>query len=347
MISVTRIFRLSMRVAHWAEPHVKEWHRQRHLNRVEGQRHLDAHNWSEAERYFTLALAERRHSAKRRCELLLNLEQAQRGQRKLVEAEQSALAAMELAVRSRSRSLRARAQDALVEIQVEQARYSEAEQNVVDILRTEHEDSRPDGPRIARSYRMLGTVLLKSGRRAEAMESFQQAAALAERVFGAANAETAASFAELGALYREQGNHSEAQRCLRRALEIHREASGLDSHEATRRLYQLAASLEESGDLDGAAGEFERLLALRGRQVGVNPLENAETQVRLAGLYLRARRTAPAKELLNHAIGLLERKGGEPLAQALELLACAEEQSGRAEEAKRWREVVSNMTTTS
>ena len=47
MISVTRIFRLSMRVAHWAEPHVKEWHRQRHLNRVEGQRHLDARNWSE------------------------------------------------------------------------------------------------------------------------------------------------------------------------------------------------------------------------------------------------------------------------------------------------------------
>lgn len=81
------------------------------------------------------------------------------------------------------------------------------------------------------------------------------------------------------------------------------------------------------------------------RQVGVNPLENAETQVRLAGLYLKAGRTGPARELLNQAIPLLERNGGQPLAQALQLLALAEEQSGRPEEAERWREVASNLAT--
>jgi tetratricopeptide (TPR) repeat protein len=124
---------------------------------------------------------------------------------------------------------------------------------------------------------------------------------------------------------------------------MHRRVSGIDSHQATEGLYHLAASLEESGDLTGAAGEFERLLALRARQVGVNPLENAETQVRLAGLYLRAERTGPAKELLNHAISVLERKGGPPLARALDMLALAEDQSGRPEEAQRWREVASNL----
>jgi len=343
MIGVTRIFRLSMKVARWAEPHVREWHRKRHFNRVEGQRHLDCRNWSEAEKYLTLALAERRHSNKRRCELLLNLEYAQRRQKKLAEAEQLALAALDAAAQTRSRSLRARAQDALVDIQLEQDRYPEAMQSLVDVLNSERADPKPDGARVAKGYRKLGTAYLKSGYTAEAMEAFRHAAELSEEVFGGGHSETAQSFAELGMLHRQHGNHVEAQRSLRRALEIHRAASGLDSHEATQGLYHLAASLEESGDLDGAAGEFERLLGLRARQVGVNPVENAETEVRLASLYLKSGRTAPAKELLHHAVSVLERKGGQPLAQALDVLALAEEQSGRPDEAKRWREVASNL----
>jgi tetratricopeptide (TPR) repeat protein len=343
MISVTRIFRLTMRVARWAEPHVKEWHRKRHFNRVEGQRHLDSRNWGEAEKHLTLALAERRHSNKRRCELLLNLEHAQRRQKKLTEAEQSALAAMEVAARTPGRSLRARAEDALVDVQLEQARYPEAAESIVNILNSEHAQPRPDGARVAKCYRKLGTAYLKSGHTAEAMEAFRHAAELSEQVFGVEHTETAQSFAELGMLHRQHGHHGEAQRCLRRSLDIHRVASGLDSHEASQGLYHLAGSLEESGDLDGAVGEFERLLALRARQVGVNPLDNAETEVRLAGLYVRAGRMAPAKELLNHAISVLERKGGQPLAQALEMLAFAEERSGRPEEAKRCREVASNL----
>ena len=76
MISITRLFRLSMKMARWCKPHVREWHRKRHLHRMESQRHLDARNWSEAEKHLVIALAERRHSSQRRCELLLNLERA-------------------------------------------------------------------------------------------------------------------------------------------------------------------------------------------------------------------------------------------------------------------------------
>jgi tetratricopeptide (TPR) repeat protein len=310
---------------------------------MEGQRHLEARNWSEAEKHLTTALAERRHSNGRRAELLLHLAKAQSRQRKLTEAEQTALAALPIAS---ARALRAQAEDTVLDIQIEQGRYREAEQSAANILGNEHAQARPDGARAARAYRKLGTTRLKDGRPAEALEAYRQAAELAERVFGPEHPETAQSLAEVGAILREQGEQAEAQRYLRRALEIHRAASGLDSHEATQGLYQLASSLEESGDLDGAAAEFERLLNLRARQVGVNPIENAATQVRLAGLYLTARRTGPAKELLNHAIGVLERNGGQPLAQALQLLACAEEQSGRFEEAQRWREVASNLVAT-
>jgi hypothetical protein len=64
---------------------------------VEGQRQLDCRNWAGAEKHLSLALAERRHSKHRRCELLLNLERAQRRQGKFTEAEQSLQAAMAVA----------------------------------------------------------------------------------------------------------------------------------------------------------------------------------------------------------------------------------------------------------
>jgi tetratricopeptide (TPR) repeat protein len=343
MISVTRLFRLGMRVAAWATPRVQEWHRQRHLNQVEGQRHLDARNWTEAEKHLSLALQERRHSAKRRVELLLGLAQAQRKQRKLTEAGETLQAAIAAAVDARNVPLHSRALDRLVDLQLDLGQYAEAEQTVARIEQLQCTQARPDRALLATCSRKLGAALLKSGRTAEAMQAFERAADLSEQAFGPAHVETANSLVELGRLYREQGNHPEAQRHLRRALEIHRGTLGADSHEATEDLHNLAASLEESGDLDAAAGELERLLALRTRQVGANPEQTAEAQVRLATLYLRARRAGPAKELLTHAIGVLERKRGPQLVAALEALAVAEDQMGHSDDAKRLRELAAGM----
>src|SRR5437899_2630882 len=50
MIGVLRLFRIGTRIAEWATPHVKKWHRERHLNRTEGERHLKASNFDLAEK---------------------------------------------------------------------------------------------------------------------------------------------------------------------------------------------------------------------------------------------------------------------------------------------------------
>src|SRR5271170_8246230 len=118
MISVTRIARLGVRFAAWATPHVKEWHRQRHENRVEGERHLAACNWSEAENHLTKALAERRHSSQRRLDLLLGLTEAQRKQGKASEAEKTSQTAIGLAASAKNKVLQSRALDGLVDIQL-------------------------------------------------------------------------------------------------------------------------------------------------------------------------------------------------------------------------------------
>ena len=68
------------------------------------------------------------------------------------------------------------------------------------------------------------------------------------------------------------------------------------------------------------------------------PLLHVRRKVHLAGLYVKAGRVAPARELLTQAIGTLERKGGPRLARALDTFADVEERMGHTEEAKQWRE---------
>ena len=338
MYGITRLFRLGIKVAAWATPHVKDWHQKRHLNRTEGQRHLLAGNWTEAERYLRAALRERDHAATRTFELTLNLAAALEGQGRLDESEVSIRQALALAAQEKSVPMQSLALDTLMDVQLKQQRYAEAEATAAELTRAESSQPRPDKALLAKCHRKLGTALLKSGRSSEALQSFQQAAALNEQILGAEHVETGDSLAQLGRLYKDTGNHTEAQRHLRRAWDIHRNASGADSHEAVQALVHLAGSLEESGDTAGAAAEYERMLALRERQVGADREQTAETQVRLAALYVRAGRSPAARELLGQAIPTLERKGGLIYATALETMACAEEQAGRSDQAQAWRD---------
>jgi regulator of sirC expression with transglutaminase-like and TPR domain len=334
---ITRVFQISIRVAAWATPHLKRWHRERHINSTEAQRHLEARNWTEAEKHFTLALEERKNNYSRTMQNLLGLEKALRNQSKFVEAEQIAGQAVELATKEGNRTDRALAMEAIVDIDLAQNKYAEAEQATKEILQAEESRSSPDHELVARCLRKLGTALVNCGRPAEALDALQRAAKWAEKGFGANHAETGNALAELGALQRQLGNHEEAQKHIRGALKIHREKLGSSSLEATQDLHQLAMSLQESGDLVGAMGEYEKVLALSERQIGANRQSIAETQVRLAVLYMHADRPSAARELLTHAIGTVERSGGECAAYALEALAMAEEQSGRPVEAERWR----------
>lgn len=337
MISVTRIARLGVRIAAWATPHVKEWHRKRHLNRVEGERNLAARNWTEAEKHFSLALAERRHSSKRRLDLLLGLTEAQRKQGKAAEAEKTSQMAIEVAASAKDKVLQSRALDGLVDIQLDQKKYGDVEATIAKIETLERSQAKPDYKRLAATARKLGTALLNIGRPDEAMKAFERATQLAEKSFGPDHVETANALTELGARYREKGDHPEAQRCLRRALEIHRKTSGADSHAATQDLFQLASSLEESGDVEAAAAQYEKALAVAERQVGGNREQTAETQAHLAVIYMRAGRTSAARELLIHAIGVL-RKHDERREYALQAMACVEDMLNHSEEAQNWRD---------
>ncbi|MGA3190180.1 MAG: tetratricopeptide repeat protein [Bryobacteraceae bacterium] len=318
---------------------IAAWRRKRRENQVEGEKYLTDRNWSEAEKYLTLALAESRHSSKERLDLLLGLTEAQREQGKTAEAAQTTQTAIELAVSSKNKIIEARALDALADIQLDQKNYTGVEKTIARIEALELSMPQPDHKRIAGCARKLAMTFVNSGRPEEAMKAFERLAQLSEKAFGAEHFETAEVLTELGERHRKNGDHAEAQRCLQKALDIHRTTSGVDSQEATQDLFYLASSLEESGDVDGAAAQYERVLAVRERQIGADREQTAETQAHLAAIYLRADRTSAARELLIHSIGVLGRKkGDERLEFALETMASVEDELNRPVEAERWRE---------
>jgi tetratricopeptide (TPR) repeat protein len=169
----------------------------------------------------------------------------------------------------------------------------------------------------------------------EAVELLAKSAAVHEEVLGESHVATAHRLSDLGAVHYALGNHAEAQRCLRRAIRVHEQQSGVDSPEAAADLQILTESLEASGDIDGAAAQFERVLALKLRVVGQDLDTVADAQWELARRYLGWRRYSRARELLMEAVGIFKRKGGARLASGYEAMGQLEEDTGHYHEALR------------
>jgi len=335
MLEIFSAFRWSMQLAAWASPHLRAWSLERSLNRLEAERHLQARNYSEAEKFLLQAVAEadERHHSVRRIQFRLQLAEAQRRQHKLMEAEKTVRAALDLTVRISNPSGYVQCLDTLAEVFHDAGNYPAMDAALQQGLRTEAAMPHPDPLRMARRVHRLGTARHKGGRSEEAIPALEKAVQLHERAYGEEHLQTGHLLSELGSIYRALGNHESAQRCLRRALRIHEDKLGYESEEAARDLHHLAGSLEESGDIEGAANQYERALQLKLRVVGGDLEELAEMEFGLAGIYIGWNNYARARELLADAIGTFKSKKDVRLAIAHETVAHVEECSGRYQEA--------------
>ncbi len=336
-MTIFRVFRWGVKFAAWLTPRVQEWQKRRHLNRTEGQRHLKAKNWNEAEKHLTAALDER-HTPKHRVEVSVQLAKVLVSQNKLEEASVAAQAAVETATKARNADSLWEAYDALATVQLA---YGNAEYAIQTMERMEHDEmqrAKPNRARLALSMRNRGKLLLKSGRMQEAFKALDDSLKATELQWGAEHTETANALTEIGSFHRQIGNHAEAQKYLLRAVGVYRKSEAFDSTQASEGLHHLAASLEESGDVDGAVHQYERFLHLSERQIGGNRAAIAQAQIHLAELYLRSGKSSMAREVLVQGVHVLESIHGKGLAEAMELMALAEERSGRPQEAARWRE---------
>lgn len=323
MIPITTAFRWSIALAAKAAPHIRAWTMERSLSSTEGERHLRAKNWGEAEKYLAQAVAEadeRRHSV-RKVHFRLLLAEAQRKQGKVVEAEQTVRSALEHTAKISNPSGYVQCLDALAEVFHDAENFASMEAALEEGIRIESKMPHPEALRMARRVHRLGIARQKSGRAEDAIPALEKAVKLHEELCGEDHLDTARLLSELGRTYRGQGNHEKAQACLRRSLKVHERQLGHDSPEAVCDLHHLAGSLEDSGDLDGAAELFERALALKQRLIGSDLEELADLQFGLAGMYIGWSNYARARELLAEAIGTFRRKKGARLAIAYEMSA--------------------------
>ena len=326
----------------------RAWTRDRSEEQIEGEHLFEAGDYVGAELQLAKAILEgerRQETPDKRILVRLELAEAQRKQyrpqlgegnrQKLIDAEQTIRSAVEMAQRTSDRVLAVQCLDALVTILVDQGDLERAEQVLSETAEVEGTLKRRDPLAAARRLNRVGLLRYKHGKIREAVDALAEAVAIQEQVLGPDHLATANGLSELAAAYHALGRHTETQSCLRRAIKVHEQHCGLDSPEAASDLWMLTQSLEASGDIDGAAAQYERVLGLKLRTVGVNLDTIAVMQANLAQRYIEWRRYSRARELLIEAVGTFKRKGGPTLASGYEALGQIEEESGHYHDAIR------------
>ncbi len=313
--------------------------------REEGERLFEESDYAGAELHLAQAIVNSEHRQElpnQRISLRLELGEAQRRQfladgnlQKLAAAEETVRSAYDLASRTNERELLVECLDTLGVIEADRGNLDEAARLLEEAGALEGKLKHNEPMLLARRQHRLGLLRKRQGRMQEAAALLAAAAAIHERVLGENHVSTAHRLSDLGALYHAMENHGEAQRCLRRSIRVHEQQGGLESPEAVADLKMLTESLEASGDIDAAAAQFERVLNLKLRTVGMDMDTVAEAQFELALRYRGWRRYSRARELLMEAVGTFKRTGGARLAAGYEALAQLEEDTGHYHEALR------------
>jgi tetratricopeptide (TPR) repeat protein len=329
-------------------PQRGSWGLDRNWHRSEALRHMKSRNLADAERHLTLAVKEadaRGLAPVQRAGLRLQLAALQRtlgapevpaGERpqldlaKLHDAENSLREAIILCTQASDAKLYLRSLDALADIFCLVEDYPALEGVASDAIRLGAAIPGENIRQLEERLRLLATAQDKSGRFSDALSTFDQAITLREKRYGEGHLETGNLLAEVGRICRARGFHDQAQAYLKRALRVHETQCGIESAEALSDVQQLAGSFEDAGDLDRAAAQYERVLGLRLRKLGLkNSEEIVEMQYSLACLHVGWGRYSRARELLLECIGEFKTRGGPQLAVAYESLAHVEEREGR------------------
>src|SRR5262249_20774767 len=126
-----------------------------------------------------------------------------------------------------------------------------------------------DKKELLTAYRQART-LMDEGKWAEAIEQNEKAVALALRVFGPDDPNTAAALYSLGELQRRMGKYSKADALLRRSLEIAEAKQGKDHPNVGNILNSLGILQQELSEYSKAEALFQRSLTIVETQLGKN-----------------------------------------------------------------------------
>jgi len=333
-MSMLPLARLSAKLTSWATPHLQRWTRNPRLNEEHAERHFQAGDYAEAERYYTAAIQEAGRSSKKRLiGLMLQLAEARRRKGDL----DGALAAVNDAIgkTGRSGALYGPCLDALSLIQSDRGQPNEALEASRATLEIARKQRAAPALIADRCYR-LAALEQRCKNPKQQMELLQESLTLYERVYGAQHVETANRLTDMGVALRNEGNFTEALVFLERACSTHKQLLGGNAPEYVSDVEHLAATQQGLGNVEESAKLYDRLLRLKENQLGVDPIPYGHLLVRAAEAYTAAGLNSRAYEAVQQGIRTLERYRDE-LSQAGERIAVVLQAVGRLGDSDRFR----------
>ncbi len=303
----------------------------------EGRRYLQLGALRQAEDHLSAAAyGALRESTK--AEVLLELAECKRLQRKYDEAEQAIRESMEIQARLKNASgaVYADCLDRLGNIQKDRGNLQAAVALFGQSLEYLSKLPDADPQALARKRYALVISQYQAGSSPDQVGGLEKALEVCDATLGRMSDESAHLINALGASYIESGEFEKARAVLERGVDLQKQLYGHNDPRSAESLYHLAVVCQHSGEMEKATEYFEHVLALRERHIERDPAEAITVLLRLAEVYAHAGRATRAADYLRRAIFHLEsggRKEGPDLAVAYDLMGTLYQSAGRQSEA--------------
>ncbi len=166
-----------------------------------------------------------------------------------------------------------------------------------------------DGAQLLEHFR-AGNALRDRGEFAEAVVRYEQAMALASKVFEPGDTSEAVLLNNLGVAYLRTGSHAKAEVVLKRAVAIQEAKLGPDDPAVASCLNNLAIVYKEKAEYAKAEPIYRRCLAIREKALGADHPDVAGSLNDLAQLLEATGKPAKAEPLLVRALAIREKALG-------------------------------------
>jgi len=119
----------------------------------------------------------------------------------------------------------------------------------------------------------------------QAMNYYQKALAIREKVLGSEHPDTAASYNNIGLLYHDQGDYPQALNYYQKALAIHKKVLGVEHPDTARSYNNIGALYHNQGNYPQALNYYQKALAIHEKVLGLEHHDTAESYNNIGALY--------------------------------------------------------------